>query len=662
MSEIPFLKYFICCSDEDTPSEAPSTLADPKEVNKMSSPASDVIVDQPTVTASPPVEGDATPSIEISSAAEPDSITNEPNPVTNNLTDEIDTDGEDGDISPMATVVPSNTPVTGDSGQGSPNMQSSTDSLSDDATLKSEKLCSKTLEELSETPLPQEEVTSNGGADPSDSADTVSKLEAALSQGDDAPDNKVKATKAGRKEEKKEEKKKSKKKEDKSIDYILRALNSLQSPEEKLAALCKKYADLHEEHRVLQTSFKTQQRTIAVVMREKDQLQSEHTKAMMAKSKLESLCRELQKHNKIIKDESIKRAKEDDEKRKEISSQFNHTIGEIQTQMADNSERNAKLRQENENLAAQLRSFIKQCEVRDLQVTKLQEQHELERQLANAKVNQAQAIVKEHEEKGIKERELLLLKLAESGKKNQILETQVAMFKERYDDFERLHAKSSETFQKYKTEMDKMTKRIKKLEKDGLQWKAKWEGTNKALIEQIEARSKSEKDCLMYIQKSKKLESLCRALQAELHGKKVVETDTKTESQDNGTMSATPSSSPEPANPKPIESPCNTELSEAPSSSPCKPETSETTTSSTDPSPTSSPPPLEPASSDQCQPETASDAISTTAENSPPAIASTNSCETAPECAGSGEPASCKQVTDTKTDGSLENDQADSVA
>uniref|UniRef100_A0A2C9M0E1 Uncharacterized protein n=1 Tax=Biomphalaria glabrata TaxID=6526 RepID=A0A2C9M0E1_BIOGL len=124
--------------------------------------------------------------------------------------------------------------------------------------------------------------------------------------------------------------------------------------------------------------------------------------------------------------------------------------------MADNSERNAKLRQENENLAAQLRSFIKQCEVRDLQVTKLQEQHELERQLANAKVNQAQAIVKEHEEKGIKERELLLLKLAESGKKNQILETQVAMFKERYDDFERLHAKSSETFQKYKTEMDKV--------------------------------------------------------------------------------------------------------------------------------------------------------------------------------------------------------------
>ncbi|XP_059171447.1 alpha-taxilin-like [Physella acuta] len=409
-------------------------------------------------------------------------------------------DREDGDlIEGSAVQVPSNTPVTGDSGQCSPAMQSSTDSLTEE------------LQPQSETPLTETPPPVSDPVTPTVDSDQKPTPNGPVS------DNKTKLAK----EVKREEKKKSKKKEDKSIDYILRALNSLQTPEEKLAALCKKYADLHEEHRVLQTSFKTQQRTMAVVMREKDQLQSEHTKAIMAKSKLESLCRELQKHNKVIKDESIKRAKEDDERRKEISAQFNQTIGEIQTQMTDNSERNAKLRQENENLAAQLRAFIKQCEVRDLQVEKLREQHELEKKLAEAKMNQAQAILKEHEEKSIKEKELMLLKLAESGKKTQILETQVNMYKERYDEFEKLHTRSSETFQKYKTEMDKMTKRIKKLEKDGVQWKTKWEGSNKALIEQIEARSKSEKDCLMYIQKTKKLESLCRALQAELHGKKV---------------------------------------------------------------------------------------------------------------------------------------------
>ena len=33
-------------------------------------------------------------------------------------------------------------------------------------------------------------------------------------------------------------------------------------------------------------------------------------------------------------------------------------------------------------------------------------------------------------------------------------------------------------------------------------------------------RNKSEKETLTYVQKCKKLESLCRALQAELHGRK----------------------------------------------------------------------------------------------------------------------------------------------
>ena len=48
-------------------------------------------------------------------------------------------------------------------------------------------------------------------------------------------------------------------------EHILKALSSLQTTEEKLAALCKKYADLHEEHRVLQASFKQSQRKLAVV-------------------------------------------------------------------------------------------------------------------------------------------------------------------------------------------------------------------------------------------------------------------------------------------------------------------------------------------------------------------------------------------------------------
>lgn len=47
---------------------------------------------------------------------------------------------------------------------------------------------------------------------------------------------------------------KARKKDDCSVQYVLRALNSLTTSEEKLAAMCKKYADLFDENRKLQVS------------------------------------------------------------------------------------------------------------------------------------------------------------------------------------------------------------------------------------------------------------------------------------------------------------------------------------------------------------------------------------------------------------------------
>uniref|UniRef100_A0A0B7ANC6 Alpha-taxilin n=1 Tax=Arion vulgaris TaxID=1028688 RepID=A0A0B7ANC6_9EUPU len=465
-----------------------------------------------------------------------------------NPMDEVDAEPENGESeSASGAVGPVSAPVTRDSELGPSTIQNSSENLTDGIQqLQENSIIDKTNAIVAENPSKINNLT--------EVTNTETSVTQSSSKGDARIHQNGAKTKLGKeaaKEEKKEEKKKGKKKEDKSVEYILRALNSLQSPEEKLAALCKKYADLHEEHRVLQTSSKTQQRTLTVVSREKDQLQSEHTKAMLTKGKLESLCRELQKHNKIIKDESIKRAKEDDEKRKEISAQFNVTIGEIQNQMSDNTEKNNRLRKENDNLAEQLRTFISQCQGREEHVKKLQEHHDLEKKLAAARLLQAEAIFKDVEERSNKEKELMLFKLTEITKKSQLTESQLELYKSKYDEFSDLHTRSSETFQKYKTEMDKMTKRIKKLEKDGLQWKSKWESSSKSLIEQYEARSKSEQETMVCIQKIKRLESLCRALQAELHGKKVVQQDVEKEEnaqsgnlRDDGSSAAVPVNSP----------------------------------------------------------------------------------------------------------------------
>ena len=48
-------------------------------------------------------------------------------------------------------------------------------------------------------------------------------------------------------------------------EHVMKSLQSIESTDEKLSALCKKYAELLEEHRTAQTSLKQTQRTLSVV-------------------------------------------------------------------------------------------------------------------------------------------------------------------------------------------------------------------------------------------------------------------------------------------------------------------------------------------------------------------------------------------------------------
>lgn len=54
-------------------------------------------------------------------------------------------------------------------------------------------------------------------------------------------------------------------------------------------------------HRDTQKQVRALQKKQNEVVQEKDTLRNEHSKAILARSKLESLCKELQKHNRSLK-------------------------------------------------------------------------------------------------------------------------------------------------------------------------------------------------------------------------------------------------------------------------------------------------------------------------------------------------------------------------
>ncbi|XP_077437787.1 taxilin beta b [Vanacampus margaritifer] len=303
---------------------------------------------------------------------------------------------------------------------------------------------------------------------------------------------------------------------------LMQSLNKLDTPEQKLEATIKKHAELLEEHRSDQKQLKVLQKKLLQVMKEKDQLQSEHSRAVLARSKLEGLCRELQRHNKTLKEETLQRCREDDLKRKEITTHFQGTLSDIQAQIEEHSSRNTKLCQENSGLADKLKGLITQYDQREANLEKVFKHRDLKEKLLDTKLTQANLLLKEAQEKHKLERELLLQKAAEYRsqakllKENEVdMKAQLDMYSKKFDEIQGTVSKSNSIYSSFKQDMDKMAKKMKKLEKECQSWKSRFDGCNKSLVDMATDKAVRDKELEVVNIKNQKLESLCRALQDE---------------------------------------------------------------------------------------------------------------------------------------------------
>ncbi|XP_014860808.1 PREDICTED: alpha-taxilin isoform X1 [Poecilia mexicana] len=324
------------------------------------------------------------------------------------------------------------------------------------------------------------------------------------------------------KEQKKTQEKKKVKGLGKEITLLMQTLNTLSTPEEKLAGLCKKYADLVEEHRTTQKQMRALQKKQSQLVQEKDNLRNEHSKAILARSKLESLCRELQRHNRTLKEEGIQRTRLEEEKRKEVTSHFQATLNDIQAQMEQHNERNASLRQENAELAEKLKKLYEQYKLREEHIDKVVKHKDLQQQLVDAKLHQAQEMLKESEEHHDREKDFLLKEAVESQricelmKQQEVhLKQQLSLYTEKFEEFQTTLSKSNEVFTTFKQEMEKMTKKIKKLEKETAMYRSRWESSNKALLEMAEEKAVRDRDFEALQGKVQRLDKLRRALKVE---------------------------------------------------------------------------------------------------------------------------------------------------
>ncbi|XP_026810489.1 alpha-taxilin isoform X1 [Rhopalosiphum maidis] len=330
-----------------------------------------------------------------------------------------------------------------------------------------------------------------------------------------------------------------------ALKTVLNSMNSLNTPEEKLAALCIKYADLMEENTKLKTAYKQTEKRVSQALTERDIVRGEMNKAVMTRSRLESLCRELQKQNKAIREESLKRVKEAEDKRLEMTNKFQNTLSEIASVMQQNSEKNNKLRDDNMDMSSRLKNVCEQYELREqvngAQVVKLAKQIELETQLCDAKLAKANMEISVERETILNEKTHLLKEIRlyqtriEEMQNTEIdLRNQISLYNEKYEEFQNALARSNKVFAGFKGDMELMSKKIVKQEKESASWKMRYERCQQLLDEMTSERTRMISDLSVATRQLSTLQKLCRTLHSERqallskleHGKKMPELPT----------------------------------------------------------------------------------------------------------------------------------------
>ncbi|KAJ8451261.1 hypothetical protein Cgig2_014033 [Carnegiea gigantea] len=257
-------------------------------------------------------------------------------------------------------------------------------------------------------------------------------------------------------------------------------------------------------------TFKTEQEFLEFTFKYK-QVLAEKDAAIAVRAKLESLCRELQRQNKLLMDECKKVSEEGQNLRLDLSSKFQDVVKDVGNKLeAQKGECLSQLK-ENELLRAKLKQLGDQYSLFQQQYSQELQQKTLELKIAELKAQQ-------NEEKLAQEQvqvQLYAEKISKLLETEKSLRLQLAADGEKFQQFQDALLKSNEVFRTFKQEMEKMTKLTKELEKENTFLKSKCEKSDLTLIELVEEREHLKKQLEKTKNQKQKLESLCRSLQEE---------------------------------------------------------------------------------------------------------------------------------------------------
>ncbi|KAL9594121.1 MAG: hypothetical protein Q9179_005538 [Wetmoreana sp. 5 TL-2023] len=288
-------------------------------------------------------------------------------------------------------------------------------------------------------------------------------------------------------------------------------LTGMETPLSRLEAVQTKYTELLGRMKRLDQENAKNKKRGDLFQKEKETQRTELSKTVSMKEKLEKLCRELTKENKKVKEEN-KKIEESEKKSRELQGDKLESVLWVVDEVIDQRENPdaMKLNMEMDEVFRQkFKSFIEQYELRELHFQSLMRTKECEVQYNLARYERERKAAENEQTRS----RTLSAQVSTFSQTETELRSQLNIYVEKFKQVEDTLNNSNDLFLTFRKEMEEMSKKTKRLEKENLNLTRKHESTNRNILEMAEERTRVNKDLEILRKKNNTLESVIRRMQ-----------------------------------------------------------------------------------------------------------------------------------------------------
>jgi len=285
---------------------------------------------------------------------------------------------------------------------------------------------------------------------------------------------------------------------------------------QKIDTLQKRCTELLFEMKRLERENAKNKKRGDQLQKEKDHGRTELSKTVTLKDKLEKLCRELQRENNRLKSENKTLQDAEKSNHEDWDTKYEQMLWQLQDYQEEKDNPPAQFVDMGvEDLFRQrFKSLIDQYELRELHFHSLMRTKELEVQYNIARFERERESAKQE----IARSRGLNTQVLTFSKTEQELRNQLNIYVDKFKQVEDTLNNSNDLFLTFRKEMEEMSKKTKRLEKENSTLTRKHDLTNRNILEMAEERTRTNQELEAFRKKNEKLTGIINQMQQQGRG------------------------------------------------------------------------------------------------------------------------------------------------